>query len=280
MSCVSYVRDRIRSTAGRLGGLAGLLALLLGIVLAGLALYVKEALQSPPMMTVSEDNPPVITLSGDVYFDWLEVRGPLPERMDNEGPSRIWKIVPAGPLPLLKNTPDITYGRVPAGFVQEEPDNGSPPSLKEGSVYGIGVVTRSSSHPYKTIIIRNGKAVEFHGSDRKIDNSNTVYYIPTDVTKLKVSGRIHFVPINYDVEVLKQLAAYYEKKYGLRIEIEPDIKTQFSRTYDVQRRQHVAEEFIAALRSQYQRSKGRESEVYIGFEAQDMYIRGEPWRYA
>ncbi len=247
----------------------------------GISLYGVAGCEKSASMEVTEDNPPVINLSGDAYVDWLDVRGPLPERMDLQRPSLIWKIVPAGPLPRLKDTPLIVYGHVPEGFIQEEPKTGGPPALVEGRIYNISAVTRSRKHPYKTIVIQHGHAIQFRDEDYRVDNSNIASYVPPDVSRFNVSGHIFFVPImNYNVSVLRELADYYNRKYGLQIEIKANLQTDFSHTYDVQRGQHVAEEFIATLKREYPESELGEQTIYIGFEPQDMYIKGNSWRYA
>lgn len=243
------------------------------VITGALAVHQKE-----PQLRITGGNPPTITLAGASYFDWLTVSGPLPERMDDAKPSLIWKIVPSGPPPRLKDIGEIVYGRVPSTFVQEEPKSEeSPPPLIEGSVYSITVVTRGDHHPSVIFSIRNGKVVELRDDDESGKQSNVRPYAAIDVRKLAPRGRVHFVPMSYSDVVLKELQDYYRQKYGLQIEIEPQIETEFYRTYDVQRGQHVAEEFISILKGKYRKT---DKQVYIGFEPQDMYVRSEQWRFA
>jgi len=223
-------------------------------------------------MSVTTDNPPRITLSGDARFDWLEVRGPLPEKSDDQGPSIIWKIVPEDTPPALSDVPTIVYREVPKGFRQAEPKTGVAPELNEGGIYSITVVTRGSTHPRQTIIIRNGKAEEFRAQDYKVDTSGVSSYVPRKVDKPAGAGRIHFVPLRYAPAILAQLKDYYKQKYDLAIEIEPELETDFSKTYDVRTGQHVAEVLVAALKEKY---PDRGNDVYIGFIPQDMYIKGQ-----
>jgi predicted Zn-dependent protease len=197
--------------------------------------------------------------------------------MDDIKSSLIWKIVPSGPPPRLKDIGEIVYGRVPSTFVQEVPKNEEyPPSLIEGGVYSITVVTRGDNHPSVIFSIRNGKVVKLRDEDERRKQSKVTSYTATDVSKLTPRGRVHFVPMSYSDVTLKELKDYYRQKYGLQIQIEPEIETDFDRTYDVQRGQHVAEEFISILRGKYP-TTGRE--VYIGFEPQDMYVRRESWQF-
>ena len=55
---------------------------LISVTLA-LAFLSISGCEKSSRMSVTTDNPPRITLSGDARFDWLEVRGPLPEKMDD-----------------------------------------------------------------------------------------------------------------------------------------------------------------------------------------------------
>jgi hypothetical protein len=165
----------------------------------------------------------------------------------------------------------------PKGFRQTEPKTGIAPALNEGSIYSITVVTRGPNHPRHTIIIRNGKAEEFRPEDYKVDTSGVSSYVARKVDKPAGAGRIHFVPLHYTPSILAQLKDYYKQKYGLEIEVEPELETDFSKTYDVQTGQHVAEALVGALKEKY---PNRGNDVYIGFTPQDMYIKGQTSRFA
>jgi predicted Zn-dependent protease len=249
-----------------------LISFSLALALCGISGCEKSA-----TMSVTTDNPPRIMLSGDTPFDWLEVRGPLPEKLDDQGPSIIWKIVPEDTPPPLSDVPPIVYKEVPKGFRQAEPKTGVAPDLTEGGIYSITVVTRGPNNPRQTIIIRNGKAEEFHPEDRKVDTSGVSSYIPRKVDKPAGAGRIHFVPLSYPPAILAQLKDYYKQKYDLAIDVEPELRTDFSKTYDVQTGQHVAEMLVRALKEKY---PDRGNDVYIGFIPQDMYIKGQTARFA
>jgi predicted Zn-dependent protease len=166
---------------------------------------------------------------------------------------------------------------VPKGFKQTEPNTGVSPNLNEGGIYSITVVTRGPNHPHQTIIIRNGKAEEFRPEYHKVDTSGASSYIPRKVDKPAGAGRIHFVPISYTPAILAQLKDYYKQKYDLAIEVEPELKTDFSKTYDVRTGKHTAEVLVAALKEEY---PDRGNDVYIGFIPQDMYIEGQKSRFA
>lgn len=250
--------------------------LLISINLA-LALLGISGCEKSATMSVTTDNPPRITLSGGARFDWLEVRGPLPEKLDDQGPAVIWKIVPEDTPPPLSDVPPIVYKEVPKGFRQAEPKTGVAPDLNEGGIYSITVVTRGPNNPRRTMIIRNGKAEEFHPEDYKVDTSGVSSYLPRKVDKPAGTGRIHFVPLDYTPAILAQLKDYYKQKYGLAIEVEPQLETNSSKTYDVRTGQHVAELLVGALKEKY---PNRGNDVYIGFIPQDMYIKGQPSRFA
>ena len=242
-----------------------------------LALLGISGCERSATMSVSTDNPPRITLSGSAGFDRLEMRGPLPEKMDDRRPSIIWKIVPEGISPPLNDLPPIVYREVPKGFRQEEPKTGVAPDLTEGGIYSITVVTRGPNHPHQTIIIRNGKAEAFHREDYKVDTSGVSSYVSRKVDKPAGAGRIHFVALSYTPAILEQLKDYYKQKYDLEIEVEAPLQTSFSETYDVRTGQRVAEALVRSLKETY---PNRGNDVYIGFIAQDMFITGQASRFA
>jgi hypothetical protein len=51
----------------------------------------------------------------------------------------LWQIVPKDANYVeAANLPRITYGQVPAGWVQKVPTSGEPPRLLDGHVYEVG----------------------------------------------------------------------------------------------------------------------------------------------
>ena len=73
----------------------------------------------------------------------------------------LWQIWPgAGTNSSANALPTITYGVVPAGFIQKVPANGPPPALVEGKVYEVGGPAVEVPHSYVRFVIRNGKATE------------------------------------------------------------------------------------------------------------------------
>jgi len=82
------------------------------------------------------------------------------------------------------------------------------------------------------------------------------------------------------VNVLRELRSYYEQKYGISVEIAPELPVSFSDTYDSMRGQHHAEKLIASLKHRYSTLKGER--VYIAFVSQDMYssTNGGAYSYA
>jgi len=101
---------------------------------------------------------PTIHVHGTDAVDWIWVYGP--QGPEGEGPRIIWKINHTGDPMLIPDLPSITYGKVPEGFEQEIPANGEPPSLVDGQIYGITVVTRGYSHGNIKIRVQNGQSLK------------------------------------------------------------------------------------------------------------------------
>jgi predicted Zn-dependent protease len=105
-------------------------------------------------------------------------------------------------------------------------------------------------------------------------------HTPIDKNQLHGSGTIMFVPLTQSSEsTLKALADYYQKTYGLIIEVAPVLRLPDS-TYDSGRKQFVAEEIIANVRRQVGLDTKGRTLVPIALTDQDIYIRGYNWRYA
>jgi len=72
----------------------------------------------------------------------------------------VWRIVPEKVDTPIDKLPSITYGRVPVGFIQKTPENGSPPSLAEGKLYQAGGPPVMMRRAIIRFVIRDGKAVQ------------------------------------------------------------------------------------------------------------------------
>ena len=89
----------------------------------------------------------------------LAVRGPKSQRKI-EGPDSLayWKIKPDEPGcgQQVGSLSPIVYGKVPVGYVQIYPENGSPPPLVEGERYYIQVSMCGANGVRAIFAIHNG----------------------------------------------------------------------------------------------------------------------------
>ena len=100
----------------------------------------------------------------------LTVTGPDPEREPATGLDRLtplkvyWEIASTQGV-QMKDVGPVTYGQVPAGFVQIEPRNGAPSSeLVETHVYNLRLSVDGGHGFNSYFMIRDGMVVS--GSDR------------------------------------------------------------------------------------------------------------------
>ena len=105
-------------------------------------------------------------------------------------------------------------------------------------------------------------------------------YVPMDKSQLHGSGKIFFIPItDFPVSELQPLADYYRSKYGLEIEVKPNLRVT-STQYDSNRQQFIAEELVALMRRTYPALDEAGKAVLVGVIGEDMYIRKMNWHYA
>jgi hypothetical protein len=115
---------------------------------------------------VDRKNPPTFELSGSGNLNefvvmevpvWNQTQT-IQRRSDVN--TVLWKIRPTGE-DKIRRLPKINYGRVPSGFEQVYPADGSAPSaLVEGKVYEIGGTTYNANGGFIWLVIRGGEAVE------------------------------------------------------------------------------------------------------------------------
>lgn len=93
------------------------------------------------------------------------------------------------------------------------------------------------------------------------------------------AGRtLHFAPIGiFPTEDIEALVAYYERKYGLAVDVLPRIGSPPD-AFDYDRYQVVAERLIAELKELP--IAADPNAVIIGLTADDMFIEAEDWNYA
>jgi predicted Zn-dependent protease len=105
-------------------------------------------------------------------------------------------------------------------------------------------------------------------------------YVPVDKSQLRGSGKIFFIPItDFPSSELQPLADYYRSKYGLEIEVKPNLRVT-STQYDSNRQQFIAEGLAALMTRTYAASDEAGKAVLIGVIGDDMYIKKMNWRYA
>jgi len=114
-------------------------------------------------VTVSGGNPPRFTMTGSGELATLRVGGPKKQRDGvAEDPYLYWVIEfqrdgSAKPVETLSS---ITYGEVPAGYVQTFPSpDQSPPPLIEDELYNVNVVTINANGARRSFAIHKGKVV-------------------------------------------------------------------------------------------------------------------------
>jgi len=98
-------------------------------------------------MTVKTDekNPPSFSLSGSGRLISFAVMEVPPENQSqtiqrsSDANIVLWEIEPTNADNSIRRLPEITYGKLPPGFTQKFPTDGSPPvPLVEGKIYEVG----------------------------------------------------------------------------------------------------------------------------------------------
>jgi hypothetical protein len=121
-----------------------------------------------PSISVDTQNPPTFVFRGGGNIEFLSVIEIAPENQnvpdveqDNSKNKVLWWIWPTSSAAgEVRNLSGITYGKVPARFVQKTPANGPPPPLIEGKTYEAGGPPISSRNIYLRFTIREGKVVQ------------------------------------------------------------------------------------------------------------------------
>lgn len=119
-----------------------------GTILLLLAILVSACFEEDMTVSLDQDIPPTFRLSGSgnlAFFSVSEVaqenQHRIPFERDSNKDTVLWQIWPNGltsDAKVIRRLPPITYGSVPAGFVQKIPEDGHPPGLIEGKVYEAG----------------------------------------------------------------------------------------------------------------------------------------------
>jgi predicted Zn-dependent protease len=93
--------------------------------------------------------------------------------------------------------------------------------------------------------------------------------------------RVYLVPLDEVAEPnIDELAAYYRERYGIPVEVLPQLEIGITEV-DVDRRQVVAEELIRLMRASYPNIAADGASEMIGITRHFMYPRGMPqWQWA
>jgi predicted Zn-dependent protease len=104
-------------------------------------------------------------------------------------------------------------------------------------------------------------------------------YVPLDKRLLRGTGKIYFVPLgDFPASKAADLVAYYRAKFNLTIETLHGVRLNSS-VRDAERRQLIAEEIIALMKSAYPHLAKDPQAILIGLTVEDMYIARYDWQY-
>lgn len=139
---------------------------ILGLILVAESL---SGCERPTHVKLEGGAAPVFELSGSGAVAIFTVYSPdyitKAEKPDDEN-FALWEIKPsAGHLrgTWIRDLGSITYGVVPAEYVQAIPKVGSPPPLTEGQRYFFTVDTTNAEGAAGFVEIRNSQAIQTHG---------------------------------------------------------------------------------------------------------------------
>lgn len=116
--------------------------------------------------------PPTFKLSGSGGLMRFIVSGPYSQLDELESTSakmkpENWELSPEGYAGKeVSKLPAITYGIIPAGFIQIIPKEGSPLKLEEGKFYAIAMPSVNANYRRFCFSINNGKAVRASCSEK------------------------------------------------------------------------------------------------------------------
>jgi predicted Zn-dependent protease len=105
-------------------------------------------------------------------------------------------------------------------------------------------------------------------------------YIPTHNQSLQGSGKLYFVPLgDFPAATLQELASFYRRKYGLNIQILPNVPlTQAA--MNPERNQLIAEQAIEVMKQANPKLVNDRQAILIGLTTEDMYIARYDWRFS
>jgi hypothetical protein len=141
-----------------------------GIVLFLLVFVFTACFEEDMEISIEDRLPPTFKLSGSgnlAFFGVWEVsldnQRRVPSERDGDDDTVLWQIWPNGlssDARVLRRLPPITYGTLPAGFIQKVPETGAPPSLVEGKIYEAGGPASNGRGGFVWFKIENGRLLK------------------------------------------------------------------------------------------------------------------------
>jgi hypothetical protein len=133
----------------------------LGLILCAVVTGITLACERATQLTIEGGNPPAFVMSGSGGLGTIRVRGPEKQRdAPGEEAFLYWVIEnKQGEMKNVGKIGPVIYGKVPDGYQQIYPENGSAPPLIEGERYNILIGAANADGINKYFVIRNGKAV-------------------------------------------------------------------------------------------------------------------------
>ena len=152
-----------------------LISLACGFIL--LSVSACDKTPRPTQIEINRKNPPTFAFSGDGQVSAIVVTDVSANDLSGFDPKRIlWEIAPTGETKPSR-FPNITYGVVPAGFVQRTPVTGSPRPLEEEKPYRVTAPIDGADSWKLIFLIRNGQALRVTMAD------DTEWYVETPTPK-------------------------------------------------------------------------------------------------
>jgi hypothetical protein len=137
----------------------------LSIISAILVTMLTSCAQHPSLV-IENTSPPRFVFSGSGSVTHLQVTGPDLEPVlsregsgDRSAPKVYWEVAssPGRPMNEMRS---VTYGTVPDGFIQIQPQNGGPPPrLVEQQLYNFRLSVTDGDGFNNFFVIRDGKIV-------------------------------------------------------------------------------------------------------------------------
>lgn len=104
--------------------------------------------------------------------------------------------------------------------------------------------------------------------------------IPIKKSSSKGVGKLYLIPLGgFPAEAVKNLASFYESKYGLRVETLPNVNLSPT-AMNPERQQLIAEQAVEIMKQANPNLKNDPNAILIGLTSEDMYIAKFDWRFS